>query len=213
MSNETNKSIERRRVLRGAAWATPVLAAAIGTPAAAASGGPVCPTCIKPGVLLGGVTTTQIVVANNKGTLAFAGLFGMDSSSCDLTLFQPAYTSIITSATLTMSDGSTYAGSGLGTATGTFGQIGVLPGTWLFSGINIPNGTYILGDNSKVHPVQISATVNVILVGLPSLLQITCPVTLTWNLSGLATGIVANVPLVGNGVGTLNYTATATPVP
>jgi len=209
MSNETNKSIERRRVLRGAAWATPVLAAAIGTPAAAASGGPVCPTCIQPGVLLGGVVTSQAIVAGNKGALAFAGVFGMDSSNCNLSLFQPAYTSIVTSATLTMSDGSTYAGTGLGTATGTFGQIGALPGTWLFSGITFPNGTYILGNN-PVRPIRITATVNVILVGLPSLLSITCPVTLTWDLNNMfATGVVSAIL---GGSGTLNYTGTATPV-
>lgn len=209
MSNETNKSIERRRVLRGAAWATPVLAAAIGTPAAAASGGPVCPTCIQPGVLLGGGTTSQSIVAGNTGALAFAGVFGMDSSNCNLSLFQPLYTSVVTSATLTMSDGSTHVGTGLGTATGTFGQIGALPGTWLFSGINFPSGTYVL-NNNPVRPTRVTATVNVILVGLPSLLQITCPVTLTWDLNVFATGVVT--PAFLGGAGTLNYTGTATPV-
>ncbi|MFJ3958966.1 hypothetical protein [Arthrobacter sp. NPDC090010] len=210
MTNETNKSVERRRVLRGAAWATPVVAAAVAAPAAVASGTPTCPTCLKAGTLLGGVTTSQAIVAGNTGALAFAGVFGLDSSNCDLSLFQPLYTSVVTSATLTMSDGSTHTGTGLGTATGTFGQIGALPGTWLFSGIHFPSGAYILNSN-PVRPTSITATVNVILIGLPSLIQITCPVTLTWNLNLFAVGAVT-APILG-GAGTLNYTGTATPVP
>ncbi|MFJ3959157.1 hypothetical protein [Arthrobacter sp. NPDC090010] len=210
MTNETKTSVERRRVLRGAAWAAPVVAAAAAAPAAVASGAPSCPTCLKAGTLLGGVTTSQSAVVGNKGALAFAGVFGLDSTKCDLTLFQPVYTSVVTSATLTMSDGSTHSGTGLGTATGTFGQIGALPGTWLFSGINFPSGTYLLNSN-PVRPVRITATVSIILIGLPSLIKITCPVTLTWNLNVFATGVVT--PTFLGGAGTLNYTGTATPVP
>lgn len=209
MTEEKKSGIDRRTMLKGTAWSVPVLAAAIATPLAAASTTPTCPTCLQPGVLLGGVTTSQALVVGNQGALAFAGVFGLDSTGCDLGLFQPAYTSLVTSATLTMSDGSTYAGTGLGSGTGTFGQIGVLPGTWLFSGITFPSGTYILGSN-PVRPTQISATVNVILVGLPSLITITCPVTLTWNLDVFATGVVT--PAFLGGTGTLNYTGTATPV-
>ncbi|UFS58595.1 hypothetical protein [Subtercola endophyticus] len=144
------------------------------------------------------------MVLGNKGALLFAGALGLDSRNCDLTVFKPAYTSIVTSATLTMSDGTTYTGTGLGTGTGTFGQLGALPGSFLFNNIHFPNGAYLANSN-PVRPTKISVIVNVILIGLPGLISITCPVVLTWNLSVFGVGTVIF------GAGTINYTGTATP--
>lgn len=193
----------RRTLLKGAAWTVPAIAVAAATPAAAASGTPTCPTCLKPGVL--GAVTTQAVVLGNRGALLFAGALGLDSRDCDLTLFRPLYTSVVTSATLTMSDNSTHVGTGLGSGTGTFGQLGALPGSFLFSNISFPNGVYLANSN-PVRPTKITVNLNVILVGLPGLITITCPVSLTWNLNVFGVGTIIF------GAGTINYTGTASPV-
>lgn len=197
------RRITRRSVARGAAWTLPVVALAAAAPSASAST-PACPTCLKAGVL--GAITTQAVVAGNKGALLFAGALGLDSTNCQLNLFKPLYTSIVTSATLTMSDGSTHTGTGLGSGTGTFGQLGALPGGFLFSNITFPSGTYILTSN-PVHPTKISANVTVVLIGLPSLIEIQCPVTLTWTLDVLGVGVVT--PAFLGGTGTINFSGTA----
>lgn len=197
------RSITRRHVARGAAWTLPVVALAAAAPSASAST-PACPTCLKAGVL-GGITT-QAVVAGNKGALLFAGALGLDSTGCDLTLFKPLYTSIVLSATLTMSDGSTHVGGGLGSGTGTFGQLGALPGSFLFSNITFPSGTYILSSN-PVHPTKISAEVQIILIGLPSLIEVKCPVTLNWDLDVFGVGVVT--PSFLGGTGTINFSGLA----
>lgn len=200
---ENRTSVERRTIIKGAAWSVPIVATALAAPALAGSSGPVCPTCVKPGVL--GAITTQAVVLGGKGALLFAGALGLDSRDCDLSLFQPLYTSIVTSATLTMSDGSTHVGAGLGSGTGTFGQLGALPGSFLFSNISFANGVYLANSN-PVRPTKITITATMVLIGLPSLITINCPVTLTWNLDVFGIGTVIF------GAGTINYTGTATPV-
>ena len=123
-----------------------------------------------------------------------------------MNLFQPVYTSIVTSATLTMSDGSTHSGTGLGTATGTFGQLGALPGSFLFSNINFPSGPYLANSN-PVRPTKIEIKATIVLIGLPSLIEIKCPVTLTWNLNVWGVGVVSG-PFLG-GTGTINFSGTA----
>ncbi|MBF4461252.1 MULTISPECIES: hypothetical protein [unclassified Rathayibacter] len=209
VQNDAVSSRGRRSLLKGAAWSVPVVALASATPAAAASGGtPTCPSCLKPGVLVD-VVTSQAVVVNGRGALAFAGVFGLDSRGCDLTLFRPLYTVLPTSATLTMSNGASYKAIGLAAGTGTFGQLGALPGTLLFSDIAFPRGNY--GGASPFRPVALTVTANVILVGLPSLIEITCPVTLNWNLTLLATGAVVGVS-DSLSAGTINYTGTAAPI-
>jgi hypothetical protein len=200
MTEKTNKGVDRRTVLKGAAWSAPVIALAVATPTAAASG-PTCPTCIKGGVL--GAITTQAVVLGNTGSLLFTGALGLDSRDCDLTLFQPVYTSVVTTATLTMSDGTTHAGTGLGSGTGTFGQLGALPGSFLFNNISFPNGVYLANSN-PVRPTSITITVQIALIGLPGGIAINCPVTLTWSFDVFGVGTVIF------GAGTINYTGTAT---
>ncbi|MDF2989698.1 MAG: hypothetical protein K0S37_212 [Microbacterium sp.] len=201
---EKKTGVDRRTILKGAAWSAPVVALAVASPIAAASG-PTCPPELKAGVL-GGITT-QAVVVGNKGALAFVGALGLDASGVDLSLFQPAYTTIVTSATLTMSDGTTHTGTGLSAGAGTLGQIGALPGTLLFNNITFPSGTYVLNSN-PVRPVSLTVTAEVILIGLPTLLEIRCPVTLSWTFSVWGVGVVTSSFL--GGAGTINYTGTAT---
>lgn len=204
MSEET-PGLDRRTVLKGAAWSAPIVALAVAAPLASASTTPTCPPCLTAGVL--GAITTQAVVVGNKGALAFVGALGLDSRGCDLNLFKPLYTIIPTSATLTMSDGSTHSGTGLAAGTGTFGQLGALPGTILFSDLTFPSGTYVLNSNPR-RPTKIVIQANVVLVGLPSLIEITCPVTLTYNLNVWGVGVVT--PTFLGGTGTINFTGTAT---
>ncbi|NQX29596.1 hypothetical protein HQQ81_19805 [Microbacteriaceae bacterium VKM Ac-2854] len=205
VTNDAVTSRGRRTLIKGAAWTLPVVAAATAAPAAVASDPttPVCPTCIKPGVL--GAITTQAVVLGNTGALLFAGALGLDSTSCNLSLFQPLYTSIVTAATLTMSDNTTHTGVGLGSGTGTFGQLGALPGSFLFNNIHFPNGVYLANSN-PVRPTKITVNLTIALIGLPSLITIQCPVSLTWDLNVFGVGTVIF------GAGTINYTGVATPV-
>lgn len=203
--------ISRRKVTQGAAWSLPVIAAAIAAPSASASvQPPVCPACFEPG-LIPLPFTSQVVVADNTGTMAIVSTLNVDSSGCDVSLFQPAYTTIATAARLTMSDGTTYTSTvGLGTGVGTFGSISAFNMNAVFSGMNFPNGGSVLAGYPVV-PTQFCVDFTMILVGLPSLLEIQCPVTLCWDVASTATGIVADVPLVGAGIGTLNFTGAMTP--
>lgn len=196
-----NDGSSRRSLMSAGAWTVPVIAFAHAAPAAQASG-PKCPTCLKAGVLPG-LLTSQAVVLGGKGALLFAGSFALDATGCSLTAFQPGYSVVTTSASLTMSDGAIHTGSGLGTGGGTFGQVGAIPGSFLFSNISFPNGTFTPTAN-PVRPVKLTVTVNVIMVGLPGLVSVTCPQTLSWNLNVFGTGIVVF------GAGTINYSGSAT---
>ncbi len=192
--------VQRREVLKAAAWGVPAVAVAKAVPLAATSGDPVCPNCFDESDLA--VWSSAVAVVGNRGVVVLAGAFGLDSSACDLSLFQPAYTSIVTGATLRMSNGATYVGTGLGTATGTFGVVGGLPASVTFSNVAFPNGNY--SSPTAIRPATITFDVTLVLVGLPSLIEIRCPVTFTWNLNSFATGLVTL------GTGLINFTGTAT---
>ncbi|MFJ4164361.1 hypothetical protein ACIPY5_02305 [Microbacterium sp. NPDC089698] len=204
--------IDRRTVVKGAAWSIPVVAAAAAMPLASAST-PACPTCIKAGFpivggIISGAWTSQAVVVGNKGTIAFPSIFGLDATQCGISftnIFQPAFTYIVTQATLTMSDGKTYNSAvGLGAGAGNISTVGAMPGAFVFTNVSLPNGGAIggLGNYTDV-PTKLTVTVQTTLqygIGL----SIQCPMVLTWNLHGLATGLVAF------GAGTVNFTGTAT---
>jgi len=205
--------VTRRSVARSAVWATPVIAAAVAAPAAAASVTPTCPTCIKAGIpLVGGLAsgawTSQALVAGNKGTIALGGAFGLDATQCGITwqnIFQPAFTFVVTQATLTMSDGRTYnSGVGAGVGAGNTSTVGVFPSAFVFTNVSLPNGGAVVGIGSyPVVPKTLSVNVTLSLqYGLGLTLQ--CPYTLTWNLNGVATGGVAF------GIGTVNFSGVAT---
>ncbi|WP_353114309.1 hypothetical protein [Microbacterium sp.] len=209
---ETKKPLDRRTVLKGAAWATPVVAAAAALPMASAST-PACPTCIKAGLplvggLIAGAWTSQAIVAGNRGTIAMPAVFGIDATACGISwqnIFQPAFTFIITQATLTMSDNRTYNSSvGLGAGAGNISTIGPFAGGFVFNNVVLPNGIDaggLIGYGTK--PTKLTVTVKTTLqygIGL----SIECPMVLNWDLHGFATGAVAF------GLGTVNFSGTAT---
>ncbi|WP_181024228.1 hypothetical protein [Rathayibacter toxicus] len=200
----------RRSLLTGAAWSVPVAALSAATPAAAAS--PTIPTVldtVKAATLVN-VLTTQAVVVNGRGPLAMAGVFGIDARGTDLNIFQPAYTVKVTAATLTMSNGTTYSGTGLATGTGVLNLIGALPGTLVFSNIAFPRGVYT-GTSNPVRPTRFSVKADMILVSLRDLVTRTYPVTLAWNLNVFGIGTVVGLS-DALGVGTINYSGAVLPI-
>ncbi len=204
--------MSRRKVAKGVAWSLPVVAAAVAAPAASASSvtPPACPGCFEPGVIPLPFTS-QVIVSNKSGTLAIVSALNVDSSGCDVSLFQPVYTAIMTSATLTMSDGTTYnSTAGLGTGVGTFGSISAFNMNAIFTGLNFPVGGSIVSGYPVV-PAKLCVKFTMVLVGLPSLIQVQCPVTLCWDIRTTATGIVAPVPFLNSGAGTLNFTGLMSP--
>ena len=212
MTDPQEKSkITRRKVAKGAAWSLPAIAAAVAAPAAAASVlPPACPGCFEPGAIPLPFTS-QVLVSNKSGTLAIVSALNVDSSGCDVSLFQPAYSAIMTSAILTMSNGSTYnSTAGLGTGVGTFGSISAFNMNAIFSGINFPVGGSLVSGYPVV-PTKLCVNFTMVLVGLPSLIQLQCPVKLCWDIRTTATGIVAPVPFVNTGAGTLNFTGLMSP--
>ncbi|WP_265444359.1 hypothetical protein [Flexivirga meconopsidis] len=206
MSNET-KTVTRRTVAKGAAWSVPVVALGAGAAQAAASGEPTCPNCFKAGSI---PTPVVSAATNTNGTAAlfpWVATLNIDSTGCPLNLFRPAYTAIATNSTLTMTDGRSYTSNvGLGSGAGTFGQISAFAFAGNFSGVTLSRfpvvGTY---PSNGIRPAKFCVDFNFILVGLPSLIQITCPQTLCWNVSSIPVG--AGV----GGVGVVTFTSTLSP--
>ncbi|MCO1339147.1 hypothetical protein BJH93_09625 [Kocuria polaris] len=196
----SNEGIDRRTITKGAAWSLPVLAAAVAAPHAAASvEPPVCPECFTAGI--GAAFTAQAVVLNNKGALTITTALNVSTESCaDLSLFQPAYTAIMTNATLTMKDGSVHTSTaGLGTGVGTFGAISAFNYNGLFTGVNYPNDALPpYGPNA---PARLCVDFTMVVVGLPSLLELRCPVTICWNVTNMV-----SLGTVILGAGTVNHT-------
>lgn len=203
--NAKNDGIDRRTVAKGAAWSLPVLAAAVAAPHAAASVvPPECPECFTAGGL-DTPFTAQAVVLGNEGAMTLATTLNVSTESCaDLSLFQPAYTAVMTGATLTMSDGNVYNTTlGLGTGVGTFGTISAFAFAGEFLGVDMPNGGSL--GNYNPRPTQLCVEFEMIVVGLPSLIEIRCPVTICWDITCLGTGAVLL------GAGTINYTGLMNP--
>ncbi|MDR6867861.1 hypothetical protein J2Y69_002469 [Microbacterium resistens] len=206
------KDVSRRTIVKSAAWAVPVVAAASAMPMAAAST-PACPSCIKAGLpvvggIIGGLWTLQAAVAGNRGIIGMPNMFGLDATGCGIdfqNIFQPAFTFVITQATLTMSDNRTYNSTvGLGVGGGNISTVGAFPAGFVFNNVLLPSGGSIGGiPPYPVAPRTLTVTVRTTLqygIGL----SIECPMTLTWNLNGVATGLVLL------GTGSVNFSGTAT---
>lgn len=199
--------IDRRTLARSAVWSLPVITLAQAVPAYAASPAPTCPTCLT---ATGGAFTEQATVLGGSTTAATTGdlAFNLSSTGCNLNLFQPAYTVVGTSAAVTYTGGDvqTFSVAAI-TGTGTFGAVSAF--TAAFSAptnqVTIPNGTGFAGayQNNQKEPVSITVRFNAIFVGLPSLISITCPYTVTFTLTTNGVGTVAA------GAGTVNFTGTA----
>ena len=195
--------VDRRTVLKGAAWATPVIAAAVATPLAAATGPePECPGCLRPGI---GAFTLAGVAASSRATLALAAPVILDATHCGSLIgnifdFQPAFTYIVTQATLEMSDGQTYNSLvGLAPGAGVLGAVGAMPAVFSFTNVRVdPSNTRI--GLPRTSPATLSITINVTFKwGLGA--EILCPNTLVYDLSG---GI--NIGLLTAGIGPVSWT-------
>ncbi len=105
------RTIDRRTVVKGAAWSVPAIAAAVAMPLASASGNPpACDVdCVKAGFpLVGGIvsgawTAQGVAVVNNKASVLIGLALGLDATSCAInwkSIFQPAFTFVTTTARL-----------------------------------------------------------------------------------------------------------------
>lgn len=204
-----SRGIDRRTVVRTTAWGIPAVSLAGVAPAFAGSGTPVCPTVFEPGILgvVGATGSRAPFSSPASGNVLMTGALGIDSSGGNLSLFQPAYTMVTTGAQLTMSNGQTYNSTVDATVgAGTFGQISAFTPALAFPNVNLPNDP--VGAPYNPRPTRITLNVNMILVGLPSLITITCPQTLVWDLNFVGAGSITTA--LG---GAVAYTGTVTPRP
>lgn len=208
-ATESGLQVNRRSLAKGAAWTVPAITAAIAAPASAATT-PACPTCLRPTV--GAFTLNTTVLGGNTTIATTIPVFpiNIDSSACNLSLFQPAYTVVpLTTATLTWSNGATQTYSGVTAGAGTFGAISAFNVGPLIqtSSTPIPNGTGFLGayQGTQKRPTRICFNMSFVFIGLPSIISITCRYQICFNLSTTPAGVVTlgagNVTFAGTASG------------
>ncbi|NNG39641.1 hypothetical protein HJ588_10200 [Flexivirga sp. ID2601S] len=167
MTDETNK-IGRRTIAKGAAWSVPVVALGAGAAQAAASP-PVCPTnCAQPVVSAATLSTGlgNPATGSNRAALSLtAGAFYANFLACDGGGLFQASIFTVTSATLTMSDGSTYTTtSGLPVGVAAASQSALATVGLSFQNVFFPNGNLLSGVlNPPVRPSRICFTYTVVL--------------------------------------------------
>ncbi|GAA1408258.1 hypothetical protein AUR04nite_35170 [Glutamicibacter uratoxydans] len=197
---------DRRTIVKGAAWSVPVLATALSVPTAAATTQPEppCPGCLNPGF---GVSVLAGLAASSRATLALANPVILDATDCGTLIgnifdFQPAFTYIVTKATLTMSDGVSYDSTvGLAPGAGVLGAVGAMPAVFAFNNVRIDSNNFRTG-LPRISPQTLSVTIKTTFKwGLGA--QIICENTLVWNMNGLL-----NVSLLAGGAGAVSYTGT-----
>lgn len=202
LSELGNKDLDRRALVKGAAWSAPVLAAAVAAPLAAATTvtPPDCPNCMKPNF---GLLELAGLAASSRATLVMAAPLTINAAPCGFltNIFRPAFTFIITKATLTMSDGNTYDSKvGLGAAAGVLGTpLNPFPAAFSFTNVRIDKSNTRVGIPRET-PVKLTVHVqNTLEYGIG--LQLQCPNTYEWDLSN-----VLNVGLLAVGAGVVTYT-------
>lgn len=198
---------DRRTVVKGAAWSVPVLAAALSVPAASASTTPepACPGCLNPGF---GLMELAGAAVNSRATLALANPVVLDATNCGSIIgnifdFKPAFTFVVTKATLTMSDGGTYNSTiGLAPGVGVLGAVGAMPGIFAFNNVVLDANSFRTGVPRNT-PQTLSVTIKTTFKwGLGA--EIICENTLVWNLRGLVA-----IGLLAGGIGAASYTGTS----
>lgn len=203
-------NIQRRTVLKGAAWSVPVLATAVAAPmvAATTTNPPACPACLRPGF---GAFELAGLAASSRATLALASAVVLDATQCGSLIgnifdFQPAFTYVVTQATLTMSDGGTYNSTlGLGPGAGVLGAVGAFPGIFSWSNVRVDPSNLRTG-LPRERPMKLSVSIETTFKwGLGA--QIICPNTLEWDLSA-----ALNVGLLAVGAGAVTYTGVSTAI-
>lgn len=191
----------RRSVVIGAAWAPPVIAAAVAVPIAPASTIPLtCPWGVRPAVQAIPQVCTSLPVLGTIGQILLnAGTVRVDTSALiPLVYGTTAMTSV--SYTLTMSSGTTHMAVGVESLPITIGTVADLPaGT--FRDIRFPNGTYTAAASPQ-RPTHLTATVTIEFTPTDGSAPISCPYVLSWALTTVATGTVVF------GAGTLTYDGT-----
>lgn len=191
----------RRAVAQGAAWTVPTITLAAAAPAYAASE---CPSCFHPGSFLvtpGTALATAASPTSNTYSLVFDTTLNVDATGCPLSLFQPLYTYLGTSATLTMSNGTSYTSTlGLGTGAGSLGQISEYAFAGTFSNVTLSPFTATGGyPSGGIYPQTLCITFDFILVRVVGLARVTCPARLCWDLTrtrlavGVSTGVLKTV--------------------
>lgn len=203
MTDINKPGMDRRTIIKGAAWSAPVLAASVAAPIAAATTTPPdCPGCLKPGL---GAFELAGVAAGSQATLALASAVVLDATDCGSLIgnifdFQPAFTYVITRARLTMSDGVSYDSAvGLGPGAGVLGLAGAFPGVFAWTDVRVDPNNLRTG-LPRTRPASLSVNIDVTFKwGLGA--QILCPNTLTWDLTDhLPVGLLAL------GAGLVTYT-------
>lgn len=214
------RSIGRRTVIKGAAWTVPAIAAAVAMPLAAASheGQPHCPGCLKPFI---GAFTLSGVATDSRATLALANPLVLDATDCGSIIggvfqLQPAFTYVVRSAVLKMSDNSTYSSAvGLAPGAGAMGAVGAMPAAFAFTNVLVdtdPNrgGAFgeLLGLPPRIMPSSLTVQIDVTYQwGLGA--SLLCPVTLVYDLSSAVTlSLLGTDPVFGGGDGPVSYTGT-----
>lgn len=201
------RQIDRRTIVKGAAWSVPAIAAATAMPLAAAATEvtpPPCPSCLKPGI---GAFELGGAAVGSKALLAFVAPVILDATDCGSILgnifdFKPAFTYIVTKATLTMSDGANYDSTiGLAPGAGVLGAVGTMPAAFAFSNVEVDSNAFRTG-LPRNRPTSLTITINTTLKwGLGA--EIICPNTLVYDLRS-----AINVSLLAAGVGVITYTGT-----
>lgn len=171
-SPATTRTVTRRSVATGAAWALPAIAFASAAPASTSSPNTgVCPSsCIQPagtdttnntytmtGSMVGTTTNTADLVSTVK--------FGVVATNCKAGLLT-GYQITVTSATLTMSNGINYVGTVAPNQTGG-SLLAPVPHTFgvTFPAVPLPVGNYT-ATSAPAYPVSITFTYSTVFASL-----------------------------------------------
>lgn len=202
-------TIDRRRVVKGAAWSVPVVAAAASAPNAAASPvvDPECVDCFQPGLISAAVQNAT--VSNQTATVIWASALTVSALSC-ASLFQPGWLITTNSATLEWDTGYISTATLGGTTVGVGAITSVaIPGIFTFTAPGFVPGGSLLGAYPGPRPTKLSVNVGFGLrFGIGAgIVDIDCNQTIEWDITTLTvTGLVAPIPFVNSGTGNLVYT-------
>ena len=200
MSETEKPGVRRRQVLKGAAWAAPVIASAATIPFASASEADVDCGCLAVGSL--GAFSAQSLTALGVGTVTGTAIYNLDSRGCDVSLFQPAYAVIGLGGVIEFDDGSSESFTlGATAGVGTIGQISAITSPFTVLGkIDMPSGGGLGGGYPK-NPSRICMNFRAAFVPIIPIPNFEgCTYTLCYDLDPASTGAVIF------GTGTINWT-------
>jgi hypothetical protein len=196
------EQLDRRTLAKAGITSLPIIALADVAPAFAASGEPTCPTCLGANA---GAFTEEIIVAGGRSTFATLGTlaFSLDSSACNISLFQPVYTILGNDVTVTYNTGANQTfGSAAITGSGTFGAISSFTASFSLptTSIAMPDDAFL--PYTPVYPTSITIKFTPIFIGITGI-SVSCPYTASFSLTTANTGSVVL------GTGSVNYTGIA----